>query len=58
MGLGFSKDDTEPVEIEFNDKKGEATSLLPIKIKSVLAMINTSVDEIQDGKNQIGRAHV
>lgn len=51
--LVLAKTTTEPVEIEFNDKKGEATSLLPIKIKSVLAMINASVDEIQDGKNLI-----
>lgn len=51
--LVLAKTTPEPVEIEFNDKKGEATSLLPIKIKSVLAMINTSVDEIQDGKNLI-----
>lgn len=51
--LVLAKTTPEPVEIEFNDKKGEATSLLPIKIKSVLAMINASVDEIQDGKNLI-----
>lgn len=51
--LVLAKTTPEPVEIEFNDKKGEATSLLPIKIKSVLAMINASVDEIQDGKNII-----
>lgn len=51
--LVLAKTTPEPVEIEFNDKTGEATSLLPIKIKSVLAMINTSVDEIQDGKNLI-----
>lgn len=51
--LILAKTTPEPVEIEFNDKKGEATSLLPIKIKSVLAMINASVDEIQDGKNLI-----
>lgn len=51
--LVLAKTTPEPVEIEFNDKKGEATSLLPIKIKSVLAMINASVDEIQDGKNFI-----
>lgn len=51
--LVLTKTTPEPVEIEFNDKKGEATSLLPIKIKSVLAMINASVDEIQDGKNLI-----
>lgn len=49
--LVLAKTTPEPVEIEFNDKKGEATSLLPIK--SVLAMINASVDEIQDGKNLI-----
>ena len=47
--LVLAKTTPEPVEIEFNDKKGEATSLLPIKIKSVLAMINASVDEIRDG---------
>lgn len=51
--LVLAKTTPEPVEIEFNDKKGEATSLLPIKIKSVLAMINASVDEIQDGKNLV-----
>lgn len=51
--LVLAKTTPEPVEIEFNDKTGEATSLLPIKIKSVLAMINASVDEIQDGKNLI-----
>lgn len=51
--LVLAKTTPEPVEIEFNDKKGEATSLLPIKIKSVLAMINASVDEIHDGKNLI-----
>lgn len=51
--LVLAKTTPEPVEIEFNDKKGEATSLLPIKIKSLLAMINASVDEIQDGKNLI-----
>lgn len=51
--LVLAKTTPEPIEIEFNDKKGEATSLLPIKIKSVLAMINASVDEIQDGKNLI-----
>lgn len=51
--LVLAKTTPEPVEIEFNDKKGEATSLLPIKIKSVLAMINASIDEIQDGKNLI-----
>ncbi len=51
--LVLAKTTPEPVEIEFNDKKGEATSLLPIKIKSVLAMINASVDEIQDGKDLI-----
>lgn len=51
--LVLAKTTPEPVEIEFNDKNGEATSLLPIKIKSVLAMINASVDEIQDGKNLI-----
>lgn len=51
--LVLAKTTPEPVEIEFNDKKGEATSLLPIKIKSVLAMINASVDEIQDRKNLI-----
>lgn len=51
--LVLAKTTPEPVEIEFNDKKGEATSLLPIKIKSVLAMINASVDEIQDEKNLI-----
>lgn len=51
--LVLAKTTPEPVEIEFNDKKGEATSLLPIKIKSVLAMINASVDEIQNGKNLI-----
>lgn len=51
--LVLAKTTPEPVEIEFNYKKGEATSLLPIKIKSVLAMINASVDEIQDGKNLI-----
>lgn len=51
--LVLAKTTPEPVEIEFNDKKGEATSLLPIKIKSVVAMINASVDEIQDGKNLI-----
>lgn len=51
--LVLAKTTPEPVEIDFNDKKGEATSLLPIKIKSVLAMINASVDEIQDGKNLI-----
>lgn len=51
--LVLAKTTPEPVEIEFNDKKGEETSLLPIKIKSVLAMINASVDEIQDGKNLI-----
>ena len=51
--LVLAKTTPEPVEIEFNDKKGEATSLLPIKIKSVLAMINASVAEIQDGKNLI-----
>lgn len=51
--LVLAKTTPEPVEIEFNDKKGETTSLLPIKIKSVLAMINASVDEIQDGKNLI-----
>lgn len=51
--LVLAKTTPEPVEIEFNDKKGEATSLLPIKIKSVLAMINASVDEIQDVKNLI-----
>ena len=51
--LVLAKTTPEPVEIEFNDKKGEATSLLPIKIKSVLAMINASVDEIQDDKNII-----
>lgn len=51
--LVLAKTTPEPVEIEFNDKKGEATSLLPIKIKSVLAMIYASVDEIQDGKNLI-----
>lgn len=51
--LVLAKTTPEPVEIEFNDKKGEATSLLPIKIKSVLAMINASVDEFQDGKNLI-----
>lgn len=51
--LVLAKTTPEPVEIEFNDKKGEATSLLPIKIKSVLAMINASVDEILDGKNLI-----
>lgn len=51
--LVLAKTTPEPVEIEFNDKKGEATSLLPIKIKSVLVMINASVDEIQDGKNLI-----
>ena len=51
--LVLAKTTPEHVEIEFNDKKGEATSLLPIKIKSVLAMINASVDEIQDGKNLI-----
>lgn len=51
--LVLAKTTPELVEIEFNDKKGEATSLLPIKIKSVLAMINASVDEIQDGKNLI-----
>ncbi len=51
--LVLAKTTPEPVEIEFNDKKGEATSLLPIKIKSVLAMINASVDEIQGGKNLI-----
>ena len=51
--LVLAKTTPEPVEIEFNDKKGEATSMLPIKIKSVLAMINASVDEIQDGKNLI-----
>lgn len=51
--LVLAKTTPEPVEIEFNDKKGEATSLLPTKIKSVLAMINASVDEIQDGKNLI-----
>lgn len=51
--LVLAKTTPEPVEIEFNDKKGEATSLLPIKIKSVLAMINASVDEIQYGKNLI-----
>lgn len=51
--LVLAKTTPEPVEIKFNDKKGEATSLLPIKIKSVLAMINASVDEIQDGKNLI-----
>lgn len=51
--LVLAKTTPEPVEIQFNDKKGEATSLLPIKIKSVLAMINASVDEIQDGKNLI-----
>lgn len=49
----LAKTTPEPVEIEFNDKKGEATSLLPIKIKSVLAMINASVKEIQDDKNII-----
>lgn len=51
--LVLAKTTPEPVEIEFNDKKGEATSLLPIKIKSVLAMINASVKEIQDDKNII-----
>lgn len=51
--LVLAKTTPEPVEIEFNDKKGEATSLLPIKIKSVLAMINASVEEIQDNKNII-----
>lgn len=51
--LVLAKTTPEPVEIEFNDKKGEATSLLPIKIKSVLAMINASVEEIQDDKNII-----
>lgn len=51
--LVLAKTTPEPVEIEFNDKTGEATSLLPIKIKSVLAMINASVDEIQNGKNLI-----
>lgn len=51
--LVLAKTTPEPVDIEFNDKTGEATSLLPIKIKSVLAMINASVDEIQDGKNLI-----
>ena len=51
--LVLAKTTPEPVEIEFNDKTGEATSLLPIKIKSVLAMINAGVDEIQDGKNLI-----
>ena len=51
--LVLAKTTPEPVEIEFNDKTGEATSLLPIKIKSVLAMINASVKEIQDGKNLI-----
>lgn len=51
--LVLAKTTPEPVEIEFNDKTGEATSLLPIKIKSVLAMINASIDEIQDGKNLI-----
>lgn len=51
--LVLAKTTPEPVEIEFNDKTGEATSLLPIKIKSVLAMINASVDENQDGKNLI-----
>lgn len=51
--LVLAKTTPEPVEIEFNDKTGEATSLLPIKIKSVLAMINASVKEIQDDKNII-----
>lgn len=51
--LVLAKTTPEPVEIEFNDKTGEATSLLPIKIKSVLAMINASVEEIQDNKNII-----
>lgn len=51
--LVLAKTTPEPVEIEFNDKKGEATSLLPIKIKSVLAMINANVKEIQDDKNII-----
>lgn len=51
--LVLAKTTPEPVEIEFNDKKGEATSLLPIKIKSVLAMINASVKEIQYDKNII-----
>lgn len=51
--LVLAKTTPEPVEIEFNDKKGEATSLLPIKIKSVLAMINASVEGIQDNKNII-----
>lgn len=51
--LVLAKTTPEPVEIEFNDKKGGATSLLPIKIKSVLAMINASVKEIQDDKNII-----
>lgn len=51
--LVLAKTTPEPIEIEFNDKKGEATTLLPIKIKSVLSMINASVNEIQDNKNII-----
>ncbi len=49
--LVLAKTNPKDVKIEFNGKEGYATSLLPIKIKSMLSMINATVTDIEEGRN-------